>query len=92
VLDEVLRECGDQKTHEVNDVFVGEPARHAIERVCRDQSATYLKGRSLPKDRNLEISPNDGMTEEEIFARLKAIEMMFSPTLVLTKQYLRDSQ
>jgi len=33
------------------------------------------------------------MTDEEIFARMKAIEMMFSPTLVMTKQYdLRNSQ
>jgi hypothetical protein len=61
--------------------------------VCGDQPAAYLKGRSLPKDLNLDVSRYDGMTDEEIFTRMKAIEMMFSPTLVMTKQYdLRNSQ
>jgi hypothetical protein len=41
----------------------------------------------LPKDLNLDVSRYDGMTDEEIFARLKAIEKMFSPMLVLAKQY-----
>jgi hypothetical protein len=40
----------------------------------------------LPKDLNLDVSRYDGMTDEEIFARLKAIEKMFSPMLVLAKQ------